>query len=160
MPLQGMTSSKGMSTKRARGPVPPCRLDPCSGLAALFPVGLGGDGAAGLVRPRKSQKLSTSPLLELTVPQAQLSTPSLSVMPEAVSMWVREQGWSLGWESVSLELEASYLIHLPMVMQRLRPFEDSLYLGLICAQGLILSPVTARGMTGSGGSPCPGIDCI
>lgn len=39
-------------------------------------------------------------------------------MPKAVSMLVREQGQPPGWEFVSLELEETYLTHLPMVMQR------------------------------------------
>lgn len=53
--------------------------DPCPGLAALLPAGLGGDGASGLGRPRKRQKSSTSCLLELTVPGTGTS-PSLWVL--------------------------------------------------------------------------------
>lgn len=53
MPLQGL------STKQAWGMGPPCSLDPCPGLAALLPAALGGDGAEGPVRLRKSWKSSS-----------------------------------------------------------------------------------------------------
>lgn len=99
------------------GTGPPCRWDPYPGLAALFPAELGGDGAMGLVRPKKSQKFSTSHLLELIVPR-NCHLPLPCALHKAVSMLVREQGWPPGWDFVSLELEESCLIRLPTGMRR------------------------------------------
>lgn len=94
-----------MSTKEAWGTGPPCRLDPCLGLAALFPTALGGDGAAGLVRPRKSQIQHQPPPRSDRPPGLATSLFPVIAMPKAVSMLFREQRRPPGWEFVFLELE-------------------------------------------------------
>ena len=66
-----------MSTRQAWGRGPPCGLDSHPGLAAAFLAALGGDGAVGLIKPRKHQKSSTSRVLELTGPWDKPPTPSL-----------------------------------------------------------------------------------
>lgn len=86
-----------MSPERAWGHGVHGGWSPTLGLAALFPAGLGSDGAAG---PRESQKTSTRVAQSWQYPGLATSPFPVSPMPKAVSILVGEQGRPLGWEQL------------------------------------------------------------